>query len=42
MIGRIVVVSALIFSTLALAACANTVRGVRNDVSATGRAATGR
>lgn len=40
--GRLFVVAALIASTVALAACANTVRGVRNDVQATGRAATGR
>lgn len=40
--GRIFVVVALIVSTVALSACANTVRGVRNDISATGKAATGR
>jgi predicted small secreted protein len=40
--GRIVVVAALVLSTIALSACANTVRGVRNDISATGKAATGR
>lgn len=42
MISRIFVVAALIVSTVALSACANTVRGVRNDVKATGNAATGR
>ncbi|MDR4308147.1 EncA/B family entericidin [Chelatococcus sambhunathii] len=42
MLGRFVVVAALIASTVALSACANTVRGVRNDVKATGNAATGR
>lgn len=40
--NRLIVVSALILTTVALTACANTVRGVRNDVAATGRAATGR
>lgn len=40
--GRIFVVAALIAGTVALSACANTVRGVRNDISATGKAATGR
>jgi predicted small secreted protein len=42
MIARLLVVSALIATTVALSACANSVRGVRNDVSATGKAATGR
>ncbi|WP_280986584.1 hypothetical protein [Hansschlegelia zhihuaiae] len=40
--GRLFVVVSLIVSTIALSACANTVRGVRNDISATGKAATGR
>ncbi|MFC3695089.1 EncA/B family entericidin [Chenggangzhangella methanolivorans] len=39
---RLFIVSSLILTTVALSACANTVRGVRNDVAATGRAATGR
>lgn len=39
---RLLIVSSLILTTVALSACANTVRGVRNDVQATGRAATGR
>ena len=38
MISRMVIVVTLIFSTLALSACANTVRGVKSDVKATGRA----
>lgn len=40
--SRLFVVVALIVSTVALSACANTVRGVRNDIKATGNAATGR
>lgn len=40
MFGRMAIIVTLIFSTLALSACANTVRGVKNDVKATGRAAT--
>jgi predicted small secreted protein len=40
--GRLFVVVSLIVSTVALSACANTVRGVRNDINATGKAATGR
>lgn len=40
MIGRMVIVITLVISTFALSACANTVRGVKNDVKATGRAAT--